>query len=602
MRFKNNIGKVFSIIGLSLLGQTLFAQNTHDKIRINQLGFYTLGEKIGIVVDTSSTKKYFYILSSSQKDTVFKGLLSKPAVWEYSEEKVRKAVFTALIAKGEYVLVVPQIGTSYPFTIGDKVMAQLAPASIKALYYNRFSIELTEKYAGKWARKMGHPDNVVIVHNSAASSKRPTGTIISCPKGWIDAGDYNKYIVNSGITTSTLLTMYEDFPFYCDTLKLNIPESSNKVPDALDEILWNLRWMLTMQDPEDGGVYHKLTNPGWDGFIMPADATNPRYVVKKGTAAALDFAAVTAQAYRVFSKFKRQLPGLSDSCLNASMRAYDWARKNNNVPYIQSELSDPAIVTGEYPDFNFTDEFFWASAELFVSTGKLKYIEEADLEMALKTNFGLPGWQSVGTLGLYTLAKNADKFKEEPKYEDVNFDAVLAKIVKMAKTHKEHQKESAYGVAMGTEYSNFGWGSNSFCANQGILLLQAYLLTGDKSYIEVANSNLDYLLGRNATTYSFVTGYGEKSPRFPHHRPSAGDGIEDPVPGFMVGGPNPGQEDKGYCASKQYKSNLPARAYMDETCSYASNEVAINWNSPFAYLVNGLEAIRSKNFTLYVKE
>ncbi len=74
------------------------------------------------------------------------------------------------------------------------------------------STALPPQYAGKWSRAEGHPDNQVIVHPAAASPTRPAGTIISCPRGWYDAGDYNKYIVNSGITMGTLLSLYEDFP------------------------------------------------------------------------------------------------------------------------------------------------------------------------------------------------------------------------------------------------------------------------------------------------------------------------------------------------------------------------------------------------------
>ena len=73
---------------------------------------------------------------------------------------------------------------------------------------------LQERYAGKWHRPAGHPDNAVLVHPSAATGARPAGTIISSPGGWYDAGDYNKYIVNSGITVGTLLSAYEDFPLF----------------------------------------------------------------------------------------------------------------------------------------------------------------------------------------------------------------------------------------------------------------------------------------------------------------------------------------------------------------------------------------------------
>lgn len=107
----------------------------------------------------------------------------------------------------------------------------------------------------------GHPDNHVLIHPSAASPDRPAGTIVSSSKGWYDAGDYNKYIVNSGYSIGLMQSIYQLFLDYFSRQKINIPESNNHTPDLLDEMQFNLDWMLTMQDPEDGGVYHKLTTP-----------------------------------------------------------------------------------------------------------------------------------------------------------------------------------------------------------------------------------------------------------------------------------------------------------------------------------------------------
>jgi endoglucanase len=94
---------------------------------------------------------------------------------------------------------------------------------------------------------------------------------------------------------------------------------------------------------------------------------------------------------------------------------------------------------------------------------------------------------------------------------------------------------------------------------------------------------MDYILGRNPTGYSFVTGFGEKTPLYPHHRISQSDGVTAPVPGMLVGGPHLGQQDK--C---DYKYNQPATSYIDSWCSYATNEVAINWNAPLVYVIGAL--------------
>ena len=124
-------------------------------------------------------------------------------------------------------------------------------------------------------------------------------------------------------------------------------------------------------------------------------------------------------------------------------------------------------------------------------------------------------------------------------------------------------------------------------------MVQAYRITGDRTYLKAAMANLDYVLGRNAMGCCFVTGYGDRSPMHPHHRPSIADGIADPVPGLLVGGPNPNQEDFKQKHCPAYPSTLPALSFQDSHLSYASAEIAINWNAPLAYLVGSIEAIKA---------
>ena len=126
-------------------------------------------------------------------------------------------------------------------------------------------------------------------------------------------------------------------------------------------------------------------------------------------------------------------------------------------------------------------------------------------------------------------------------------------------------------------------------------MINAYFLTKDKKYIDYALTNLDYLLGRNATGYSFLSGAGSKSIMHPHHRPSVADGVTDPVPGLLSGGPNPGKQD-----GCKYEFSEPETTFTDLDCSFASNEIAINWNAPFVYLANAIEALQQE--VKYVKK
>ena len=573
-----------------LLLFTIFCQQViaqyNPVIRINQEGYYSSGFKEAILVGDSNSKEFF-IVSINGKDTVFTGSIGIKKPSKNSSLICQSLEFSNIKTSGLYQVHVPGTGISYPFMISTYPLYQTAVSSLKGFYFQRVSLPLQQPWAGKWARPAGHSDQVILIHPSAATIKRPAESKISSPGGWYDAGDYNKYIVNSGITMATLLSAYEDFPGYFDSLITHIPESGNALPDIIDEILINLRWMLTMQDPDDGGVYHKCTNADFDGMVMPGATTLPRYVVQKSTAAALDFTAVTAQSARILKKFDKQLPGLSDSCMKASERAWNWAIKNPRIIYDQQAMNknyDIKITTGAYGDNTLWDEWSWAASELYVSTKKTAYLDT--IRKYLDKPLTLPTWNQVSFVGYYSLLRHE---KSLPAAAKTTITSLRNLLFHFADSLLQNRELNAFHTVIGGSPKDFVWGSNAVAANQGILLVNAWLLSGNKKYLDGAISNADYILGRNATGYCFLTGAGTYSTKDPHHRPSVADGIDDPVPGLMAGGPNPGKQDG--CV---YLFSEPETTYIDNNCSYASNEIAINWNAPLVYLLNALETIYGK--------
>jgi len=543
-------------------------------IKVNQVGFLPAAQKLAVVTDTIAAR--FAVVDAASGKTVLDGALGAPATWDASGEAARLADFSALRTPGRYRLRVAGVPDSPVFAIDAQAYRELDAAAIRAYTLNRASMALGPAVAGVYARPAGHPDTQVAVHPSAASSKRPAGAIIASPKGWYDAGDYNKYIVNSGISTYTLLAAYEHYPAWFDKLAVRLPESGNGLPDLLNEALWNLDWMITMQDPDDGGVYHKLTNKAFDGMVMPDQATAPRYVVQKTTAAALDFAAVMAAASRVLAPFDKQQPGRSARYLAAAEAAWAWAKAHPDVLYQQ-----PAdILTGTYGDNKVDDEFSWAAAELLATTGKDVYRAQA---LAAGSPDQLePGWADVRPLGWITLAHPGTRASSADN------EAARRALLAAANRLAARRQASPYRVSMADK--DFVWGSNAVLLNQAMMLAAAYGVQPRADYLAAAQSALDYVLGRNGPGMSFVTGFGTVSPQHPHHRPSEADGIAAPVPGWLVGGPNPGQQDRKDCGAHGYPSALPALSYLDNVCSYASGEIAINWNAPLVYVAAALQA------------
>lgn len=556
------------LISLFLPFNYIFSQ----EITVNQVGYLVNNMKLAVV--PASETGSFQVIRISDNLIKYTGSLSAEKKWEPAGQSVKIADFSAFNDTGIFKIRIEGSEIqSDPFRIALNTYRQLSIDAMRFFYLSRASIALLPQYAGIYAREAGHPDTSVFIHTSAVSPERPAGTIISTPGGWYDAGDYNKYIVNSGITTYTILSAAEHFPDYVAKLKLNIPESNNKTPDMIDEAIYNLRWMLTMQDPNDGGVYHKCTNLSFEGMVKPKEATNPRYVVMKSTSAALNFSAVAAQAGRILRKYMADYPGLADSCVNAAVYAYKWAQANPLKYYIQPE----DIHTGHYGDQKLTDEFIWAAIELFVTTGDYKYIEKCDYT---SDSLFHPSWRDTYGLGLTTLIHNKDLIKSKS-----DFKQIKRKIISLADKNYDAFNNSAYKVPE----TYYVWGSNSDISNMAYISLQAYYLTSDLKYKNFALAALDYLLGRNPTKYCYVTGFGTLSPMHVHDRKSESDGVDNPIPGMLVGGANP--KNVHDCGVSSYPSTLPAVCYLDALCSFSTNEIAINWNAPLVYLVCALQAL-----------
>ena len=543
-------------------------------VRLNQMGFLPGAQKLAVLPAGSGGA--FSVIDVRTDAVVYTGEQGSASRWTPSGESVRVVDFSSVTTPGEYLVRADGLPDSDPFRIDPDAYVELDAAALKGFYFNRAGTALLAEHAGAYARAAGHPDDKVLVHASAASAARPEGTLLSAPKGWYDAGDYNKYIVNSGISMYTLLAAYEHFPEYFGRHDTGIPESGDAVPDILDEVMWNLEWMLAMQDPGDGGVYHKLTDKEFDGMkVMPVQTGTPRYVVQKSTAAALDFAAVMATASRVYAPYESRFPGLPARMQDAAVAAWLWAQSNPDAVYAQPV----DIKTGGYDDKQLQDEFVWAAAELYLATGDGAYYAAMAPQLAKAT---VPSWSDVSGLAWVSLAQHRDRLQAADRSRvESGLQDLAEQLVKQAQA-------SAYRVPLQDE--DLVWGSNAVALNQAMMLIQAYRVHADSSYLQAAQCLFDYVLGRNALATSFVTGHGVRTPMHIHHRPSVADGIEAPVPGLLSGGPNPGQQDKQGCPVA-YPSNLPAKSWLDHQCSYASNEIAINWNAPLVYVAAALQEL-----------
>ncbi len=540
------------------------------EIKVSQAGYPIEGRKLALVA-AAAPARTFEVKEAKGGKTVFQGSLSAPALDADSGDRVQVADLSALRTPGTYVLEVPGLGRSFEFPIGADVFARPLYLAMRSFYGQRCgtAVDLGPEFPG-YRYPACHLEGAF--HPSSGKS----GPRASA-KGWHDAGDYGRYIVNSGITTGSLLWGYEMFTPRLAGLKLDIPESGNDVPDVLDEIRWNLDWMLSLQD-EDGGVWHKQTSERFIGFVMPEDDHTISHVIGTGSepykssCATADFAAVMAVAARVYRPFDQ---AYADAARVAALRAWDWVSARPDVLFHNPE----GVQTGSYGDGSCADERLWAAAELWRTTADVRFdryfLENQAALRAAITADDPPAWPNVAPLAFwaYALAAKGDGAVQA---------GIRREVLAAADAIVTRTAANGYRTSLVTR--DYGWGSNGVAANYSLQLLVANALSRDERYLETARDNLYYLMGRNAFSLSWVTRVGANPARHPHHRPSAADANAEPWPGLLAGGPNMKRQD----AVMAKLPELPvARMYVDDEASYATNENAINWNAALVFALAG---------------
>jgi endoglucanase len=281
-------------------------------------------------------------------------------------------------------------------------------------------------------------------------------------------------------------------------------------------------------------------------------------------------AAIAARAFKPFdAKFAAQN-------LEAARRAWAWAVKNPHVAF----RNPPGVSTGEYGDSECGDEMLWAAAELSRTTGEATFNDYFLKNYAefLSTLDAPPAesWSELAPMALWTYALAHGKGMDAAAVRTIRERTIAA-----ARVVVERTSANAYHTSM--KATDYVWGSNGVAAGYGMYLLIANQFSPEASFRSAALDNLHYLLGRNTFSLSWVTKVGENPFQHPHHRPSAATG--EAWPGLLSGGPNAGRQDDVLAALP--KDLPPAKVYADQMASYASNEIAINWQAALVFLLAG---------------
>ena len=279
-------------------------------IFVNQIGYAKNKTKFAYVRknDVSSSS---FLIKDSNGQIVYTGELSAEKTDRLAGEPICVANFSDFTQEGSFTLWVDE-KSSFEFPIGDDVYNHLYYLTNRYFYLSRCGQKIVDDDFG---------------HEPCHTSKAliyGTDEYIDVQGGWHDAGDYGRYIVAGAKTVMDLLLAYQE------------SKDSYKDFDILDEVRFELEWMLQMQRP-DGGVYHKISCWHFCGFIMPEEEKDEIVLAPVSTSATADFAGSLAFASKFYKESDSEF---AQKLLDAALKAQEYLDCHEDELY-----TNPAGIT-----------------------------------------------------------------------------------------------------------------------------------------------------------------------------------------------------------------------------------------------------------------
>jgi endoglucanase len=536
-----------------LLAGTLWLLSTRGKavdtdIRLNTVGAIPGRAKLASVLGAGEASAWT-LRDAGSSQVVASGSLSPPRQDADTGQSLKTADFSAWDKPGRYVLEVPSVGSSAPFRIAADAFNDAYVLAMKGFYGWRCGTAVSFEEGGRrYSHAACHLEDGYLDHLGKPGVLKDAG------RGWHDAGDYNKYTVNAGISVGCLLQAWERFSAALGSIPLaHIPEHGGAIPDFLAELKWELDWVLTMQySPQDGRVSHKLSSEHFGPFVMPEQDQARRFFCPYGSAATADFVAMLAKASRAYRPFDQ---AYAQRCLDAAQVSWDYLKAHpEDVRADQKGFSTGGYGCKDAP------HRLWAAAEMWESTGDRSVL--GDLEARIRAQGAACDvdwdWSNPENLGFYAYVMSKREGRDQALLETLKRSIRAA-----ADALVGARDQDGYGRCLGGSYY---WGCNGGVARSSLTLDIANALFPKAAYLDTAMDQLGYLYGRNVYARSQVTGEGLNPPLHPHHRPSGSGEGPHPWPGLLVGGGWP-----------------RADSWNDVQSDFRTNEVAINWNSALVY-------------------
>jgi endoglucanase len=591
--------------------------NFNHRIAVDQFGYLPDLAKVAVMADPRkgfnvaehyAPGKTIEVRNWNSHAVVFAGA---PAVWNngrvhaQSGDRVWWFDFSAVTNRGEFYIYDPANDTrSARFRIDNDVYAEVLKHAVRMFYYQRRGADKVPPYAdARWTDgtnflgPLQDTECRLVTDPSPATRKDLRG-------GWFDAGDYNKYVTFTLAPIADLLSACRQNPHIWPD-NWNIPESGNGIPDLLDEVKWELDWLLRMQNA-DGSVLSKMGVNEHQGASPPSAEHAQIFYGAASTTATLTAAGNFAQAVYVYQSVG--MSNYANVLSNAAVSAYHWATAHPGVIFTNTGFAsaDPEVDRAHYARER--DQLrLRAAAFLYEVT------QEPSYRVYVETT--------------YTNLSAADRIRWDTYHHAVQdallhfttLPAVNPAVAADIRQRKQQAIEGdnflgawtsgrdAYRAFLPDE--GYHWGNNSVKCNAARLFAQQLVYRLDPAragqYREAAAGYLHYLHGVNPLAMVYLTNMREQGAEFSassmfHSWFRHGTVYDDtetgigPAPGYVTGGAN-----KNFKPAPAYKGprltppmdQPPQKSYRNWNTAWPENsweitETSLSYQAPYVLLLS----------------
>lgn len=598
---------LIAISAASCSGGSQTPEAKESQVLVDQFGYRPEDPKVAVVIghpDGSQPYELKNVETDQVIDVITPVKWGNGAVHSQSGERAWWVDFSSIEEPGSYVLVREDGETrSAEFDIRADVYKDVLIAATKMFFYQRSGFAKQEPYAdARWTDDAAYVGPGQDTEARFVNDKLNPASARDMRGGWFDAGDTNKYVTYALQPIHQLLTAYGQNPEIW-TDDFNIPESDNGVPDLLDEIKFELDWLMRMQDA-DGGAFIKLGTLDYDFTSpIPSKDTRPRYYGPKCSSATIAIASMFAHA----AWEMQSVPELSDYATDLKLRAesaWNWYQ-NNPV----SEDCDTGEIKSGDADMTADTQSgtaVSAAAYLFAVTGENRYSDYVAENLSAAQPYKDGAWSRYepwqgDALIFYSQLPSADSLLKDQILLDLE-----QTTVDNPEAYGNDDDLDPFRSYMPDD--QYHWGSNMIKANYGSMNYDPILLGLNIAewfdYTDRAAGALHYLHGVNPFGMVYLTNmyeYGAENSANEMYHQWFGQGEylnaltskKGPAPGFLTGGPN-----QNYSGDEAIAAGPPMKAYVDsagtEIPSWEITEPAIYYQAAYIKLLSRFIAVEDE--------